>query len=50
MLLARLGKHAKSGSCLHVKKLADLDKTVLSEIVVKSVAATRKKYVKTVKE
>jgi len=40
-LLARLGKHTASGSCLHIKKLADVDQTVLEELISKSVAAIR---------
>ena len=43
-LLARLGKHTTGGVCLYIKKLADVDQTVLREIVVKSYAATRARY------
>jgi hypothetical protein len=32
-LLPKLGKHKISGSCLHINKLADVDKTVLKKIV-----------------
>src|SRR6266853_2647220 len=38
-LLAKLGKHTVSGSCLHIKKLADVDQKILEALVVKSVAA-----------
>ncbi len=43
-LLAKLGKHTVSGSCLHIKKLADVDPKVLEELVLKSVAAVRARY------
>jgi hypothetical protein len=42
-LLAKLGKHT-GNSCLYIKKLADVDEKVLKTLVVKSVAATRKKH------
>jgi hypothetical protein len=38
------GKHTISGSCLHIKKLADVDQKVLETLVVKSVAATRARH------
>ena len=37
-LLARLGKHTRSGGCLHLKKLADVDLDVLKELIQRSVA------------
>jgi len=40
-LLAKLGKHVKSGSCVHIKKLADVDRKVLEQLIRKSVAAAR---------
>jgi hypothetical protein len=43
-LLAKLGKHTKGGVCIYVKKLADVDQKVLKELVVKAVAATRKRH------
>jgi len=49
-LLTRLGKHTTGGGCLYVRRLADLDRKVLEEIVVKSVAATKKKYARSPKE
>ncbi|MCM3875042.1 MAG: DUF1801 domain-containing protein [Thermoanaerobaculia bacterium] len=49
-LFARLGKHTKSGYCLYVKRLTDVDQKVLEKMVVKSVAAMRKKYAKPAKE
>lgn len=35
-LLARLGKHSTSISCLYIKKLADVDMSVLRELVARS--------------
>jgi hypothetical protein len=43
-LLAKLGKHTVSGSCLHIKKLADVEPTVLDQLVLKSVAKVRARY------
>jgi len=43
-LRAKLGKHTLSGSCLHIKKLADVDQKVLEKMVVKSVAARRAEH------
>ena len=40
-MLAKLGKHTVSGSCLHIKKLADVNLAVLEELIAKSVAAIR---------
>lgn len=40
-LLARLGKHRTSVSCLYVKRLADVDLDVLRELVTRSVAHMR---------
>ena len=36
-LLKNLGKHSTGKSCLYIKKLADVDKKVLKELVVESV-------------
>ncbi len=44
-LLAKLGKHKTSKSCLYVKKLADIDQKVLKQLVeqsVKHLKATQK--------
>lgn len=38
-LLDKLGKHSLSGGCLHIKKLSDVDSTVLKAIMAKSYAA-----------
>lgn len=43
-LLARLGKHKLSGSCLHFRQLADLDKSVFERLVVDSIAEVRRRY------
>lgn len=37
-LLARLGKHSGGKGCLYIKKLADVDSAVLSELIRASVA------------
>ena len=37
-LLGKLGKHSTGKSCLYVKRLADVDMPVLTELVVESVA------------
>jgi Domain of unknown function (DU1801) len=43
-LLERLGKHALSGSCLHITKLSDVDPIVLKTLVAKSFATMRASY------
>jgi len=43
-LVAELGKFKTGKSCLHVKSLDDLDRTVLEKLVTESVAYMRKKY------
>jgi len=43
-LRARLGKHKVGKSCLYINKLADVDLTVLEELITRSVAAMRAKY------
>jgi hypothetical protein len=44
-LLKKLGKFKKSGgSCLYIKKLADVDLSVLKKIVASSVKVMRKRY------
>jgi hypothetical protein len=40
-LLAKLGKHTTGKGCLYIKKLADVDQTVLKAMIVNSVTATR---------
>ena len=43
-LLTRLGKHTIGKSCLYIKKLADVDQSVLKTLIVKSIADTRSRY------
>ena len=43
-LLKRLGTHKMSGSCLHIKRLSDVDLVVLTKLVTASVKATKKKH------
>lgn len=43
-LLAKLGKFSTGKSCLYIKRLADVDETVLRELVERSVAYIRDKY------
>ncbi|MBK6485924.1 MAG: DUF1801 domain-containing protein [Gemmatimonadetes bacterium] len=43
-LLSRLGKHKMGKVCLYLKRLADLDKSVLEQLVAGSVAAVRRRY------
>jgi hypothetical protein len=43
-LLARLGKHKMTKSCLYFKRLADIDKSVLEQLVAGSVADVRRRY------
>lgn len=38
-LLARLGRHRTGKSCLYLKRLADVDTSVLEQLIVRSVAA-----------
>jgi len=41
-LLGTLGKHKMSGSCLHIKRLSDVDLAVLGNVVAESVKAAKK--------
>jgi hypothetical protein len=43
-LLKQLGKHELSGSCLHIKKLSDVDAKVLKTLVAESFAKTRAQH------
>jgi hypothetical protein len=43
-LLARLGKHSRGKGCLYVKKLADIDLSVLEEMVALSWKNSFEKY------
>ena len=41
-LLGVLGKHKMSGGCLHIKRLSDVDLTVLEKVVSASVKETKR--------
>ena len=43
-LLAKLGKHRMSKSCLYIKKLADVDKATLEKLVVNSITETKERW------
>src|SRR5882724_4051528 len=43
-LFAKLGRHTIGKSCLYIKKLADVDQSVLKTLVVKSIAEIRSRY------
>jgi Domain of unknown function (DU1801) len=43
-LIARLGKHKTGKSCLYVKRLSDIDETVLEELCTRSLAYMAEKY------
>jgi hypothetical protein len=43
-LLVRLGKHRMTRSCLYFRQLADLDKSVLEQLVADCIAEVRRRY------
>ena len=43
-VLSRLGKHRMTKSCLYIKKLADIDRSLLETLVGDSIAETRQRY------
>lgn len=43
-LLSRLGKHKMGKACLYFKCLGDIDKSVLEQLVVGSIAQTKRRY------
>lgn len=43
-LLRKLGPHKMGKSCLYIKRLADLDRAVLEQLVAGSVAEIRRRY------
>jgi hypothetical protein len=43
-LMDRLGKHRTGKSCLYIKRLADVDESVLEQLVTESLAWMREKY------
>ena len=45
-IMKKLGKYKTSGSCLHIKKLADIDMAVLQQLVSQSFKDMKEKYKK----
>ena len=43
-LLSKLGKHKMAKSCLYFKRLADLDTSVLEQLVTNSIAEVKRRY------
>jgi hypothetical protein len=43
-LLKKLGKHKTSKGCLYIKRLSDVDQTVLAKLIEKSYKDAKKKY------
>lgn len=43
-LLARLGRHKMGKSCLYIRKLSDVDLTVLAQLISESVAEIKRRY------
>ena len=43
-LMGKLGKYKTGKSCLYIKRLSDVDETVLEKLIVESVEHMRKKY------
>jgi hypothetical protein len=43
-LMSRLGKYKTGKGCLYIKKLADVDRAVLKQLIEESVAEMRKRY------
>lgn len=43
-LLARLGRHKIGKACLYIRRLADVDLSVLEELATRSVAETKTRY------
>jgi len=43
-MMSRLGKYQTGKSCLYIKRLADVDRAVLKELIETSVAAMRKRH------
>jgi|SRR5688572_30793020 hypothetical protein len=43
-LLARLGKHRHSVSCLYVKRMSDIDQAVLGKLIASSVQEMQRRY------
>ncbi len=49
-LMKKLGKHKTGKSCLYIKRLADIDTTVLRALITQSVADMKKRYTVTQKQ
>lgn len=45
-LLDKLGKHKTSVGCLYIKRLSDVDKTILAKLIEKSFLQMKKEYSK----
>lgn len=43
-LLSQLGKHKMGKACLYFKRLADLDRSVLKQLVINSIAEVKRRY------
>ena len=43
-LMSRLGKYKTGKSCLYIKRLSDVDESILEELIEESVKQMRKKY------
>ena len=43
-MLSRLGKHKMGRSCLYFKRLGDIDKSVLEQLVVEAIAQVKCRY------
>ena len=43
-LMAKLGKHTTGKGCLYIKKLNDIDRSVLRDLIAKSVEEMRKRH------
>ena len=43
-LLSKLGKHKMSKTCLHVRKLSDVDLKVLEQLIASSVEESKRRY------
>ncbi len=43
-LLAKLGKHKMGKSCLYFRRLADIDKGVLEQLILNSIAEAKQRY------
>lgn len=44
-LLAKLGKHKMGKSCLYLRQLADVDESVLEQLVVDSIAVAKRQHI-----